>query len=821
MAQRSNGNDFKDFTYGLSCDVNQKLRVKVCRIRGRIPEQFKEDSDGCFEWSAQVSLWADNKILCMEERTRFRNMDNSLEFNEILSFPMSVNELPLSAQLVITIYADAKTVVGGTTLKLFHVNGILRSGLYRLFLHIGKDADARDTSSTSFRDPETQNVDSKLNEVRDRLLKLEASEKKYERGEVVKISWLDDKTFAEVEKAKAEFFDETHELYLYFELPRYEFPVIFKEKPYEITIPSVPYLTNKVVKIYDPDMFHENLVEAKHRRIIRSHRTGYLDKELKPNAKNRDDLLAICAYPPTKKLTNEEADLVWKYRFYLTKNKQALTKFLKSVYWSEASERKHATEVLLKLWTDIRVDDALELLGPDFKDKRVREYAVRQLEKAEDEDLQLYLLQLVQAIKFEELDDKAAFQSPLVDFLTNKSIKNPVLGNYFYWYLMSEFDDQENKKLYGKVAYHFMKRMEESQHEGGQARREILRRQAEIIETLAQVTKSIRQSKDSRPKKIEKLQNFISDPKHRLNQFQPIPLPLDPSISVTGISAEKASVFKSNMFPLKLYFKTVSGIDYPLIFKHGDDLRQDQLIMQVIMLMDKLLRKENLDLKLTPFKVLATGNQCGMIQYVPSSTLAFIIAKYNSNIQAYLRDVAYDAEATDTFQIRKAVFDAYIKSCAGYCVITYLLGIGDRHLDNLLVSPEGHLFHVDFGYILGRDPKPFPPPMKLCKEMVDCMGGTSSHHFAEFRSLTHTAFLILRRNANLILNLFTLMVKASIPDIQLEPDKCVLKVQEKFRLDISEEEAIVYFDKLMTDSLNALFPQLMETVHKWAQYWRK
>jgi len=30
----------------------------------------------------------------------------------------------------------------------------------------------------------------------------------------------------------------------------------------------------------------------------------------------------------------------------------------------------------------------------------------------------------------------------------------------------------------------------------------------------------------------------------------------------------------------------------------------------------------------------------------------------------------------------------------------------------------GNLFHIDFGYILGRDPKPLPPPMKLSKEMV-------------------------------------------------------------------------------------------------------
>lgn len=118
------------------------------------------------------------------------------------------------------------------------------------------------------------------------------------------------------------------------------------------------------------------------------------------------DLLhtVVYRYPPTFQLSSEEQDMVWKYRFYLTSQKKALTKFLKCINWQTATEVRQALN-LLDLWAPMDVEDALELLSPNFQHPAVRRYAITRLKQAQDDDLLLYLLQLVQALKYENFDD--------------------------------------------------------------------------------------------------------------------------------------------------------------------------------------------------------------------------------------------------------------------------------------------------------------------------------------------------------------------------------------------------------------------------------
>ena len=190
--------------------------------------------------------------------------------------------------------------------------------------------------------------------------------------------------------------------------------------------------------------------------------------------------------------------------------------------------------------------------------------------------------------------------------------------------------------------------------------------------------------------------------------------------------------------------------------------------------------------------------------------------------------------------------DTYVRSCAGYCVATYLLGVGDRHLDNIMICGDGHLFHIDFGFIFGRDPKPMPAPIRLTKEMIDGMGGPEHANYQKFKVLCCEAYNILRRSTTLFTTLVSLMRDAGISDLHPDPVslvhcaagrsttmprapiypppanpppppplcRTISKMHDKFRVDISDADADAVLLRIIDDSVAALFPQFLEVLHK-------
>lgn len=97
------------------------------------------------------------------------------------------------------------------------------------------------------------------------------------------------------------------------------------------------------------------------------------------------------------------------------------------------------------------------------------------------------------------------------------------------------------------------------------------------------------------------------------------------------------------------------------------------------------------------------------------------------------------------------------------------------------------------------------------------MGGTESNEYRQFCSLSCQAFNALRKSVGLILNLLSLMSDAGIEDLSnnasSNADGVLAKVEERFRLDLTDEQAERFFTGLINDCLAALAPRVMDVLH--------
>ena len=251
-----------------------------------------------------------------------------------------------------------------------------------------------------------------------------------------------------------------------------------------------------------------------------------------------------------------------------------------------------------------------------------------------------------------------------------------------------------------------------------------------------------------------------------------------------------------------------------IIVKGGDDVRQEILAGQLVSMFKRIFHSARLPLWLRPYEVVVTSANSGLIEMIPNTISIDGLKKEFANCINPLTNALYGVYTLDAIfpivfadHVEEAQLN-FIESCAAYCVVSYLLQIKDRHNGNLLLDSDGHLIHIDFGFMLANAPGGSfaleTSPFKLTQEYLDVMGGEYSNNFETFRTLIIRAFLEARKHRDQILSLVRIVGECNpkLPCFAPGVETTISQMSERFCVNLTEEMCIEKIVGLIDESLN-------------------
>eukprot|EP00301_Raphidiophrys_heterophryoidea_P028045 c9954_g1_i1.p1 GENE.c9954_g1_i1~~c9954_g1_i1.p1 ORF type:complete len:2113 (-),score=383.06 c9954_g1_i1:184-6522(-) len=295
-----------------------------------------------------------------------------------------------------------------------------------------------------------------------------------------------------------------------------------------------------------------------------------------------------------------------------------------------------------------------------------------------------------------------------------------------------------------------------------------------------------------------------------------------PAVALKPASGKKT--ISSHRIKMRMRRKSIESLGTPApqqsrrqacIFKVGDDCRQDQLALQMIRCFRNAFQEAGLDLYMYPYNVVSTGPGCGVIEVVPNSKSLDQIGKFQENLLYDHFIKTYGSEDQMAFQEARRNF---VKSMAAYAVISYILQIKDRHNGNILLDEQGHVVHIDFGFIYEISPAHDigfeMAPFKLTGEMMHVMGDPQSNAYEYFRTLCIKGYLVARRHMNEILAIAEGMSHSGLPCFKFGSQLTIRKLRERFSPNCSERQAAEVMKELIRSSAS----HITTNIYDWVQH---
>jgi len=447
--------------------------------------------------------------------------------------------------------------------------------------------------------------------------------------------------------------------------------------------------------------------------------------------------------------------------------------------------------------------DAVIVYGYKIQNKQVNEYIVSCIKNASDEELLCYLQMLVYDIRYQH-------NSIMSDYLINRCADVAKLRTNFYWELI--INSEEGHQTYIHILNDFVKKISGDMYTQLDLGHQFVKMLQNLKGPLNNneirhcINQSVLHNMDYTFQKADKM--------CKLDKIL-VSLPIKPELKALYVNIEEVEIKESSTKPIKIPCICVNEknekVECDIMYK-SEDLRKDQTVISIIRLMDMIIKKElKLDLHIVTYNVRPTGLNNGTLEMVGNSeTIHTIRDKMNFSILNYIMEHNQDLKV-------KELRDIFLKSTAAYCVITYLLGIGDRHLDNIMVSNDGKLFHVDFGFILGGDPKPLATRIRITPEMVDALGGIKSEHYEKFRKICTQVYNCLRGHIDtftaMLLHLSKISTTIDASGNKLTPDMLHKEMLRRFLPGQNHAEAELEMASIVDSSCDSYKESLYDMIH--------
>ena len=450
---------------------------------------------------------------------------------------------------------------------------------------------------------------------------------------------------------------------------------------------------------------------------------------------------------PEHVFSNLERKILWDNKHLIGGHSKYTIPLLASIKWNAINKTDHDTIINLlynakrkyTCWSmmcsrlckpKLTPEEILFALHLNIDNFLVRKYLVSLLTSTISDTLLIcFLPNIVHYIKFSINREEPL----LVKFLIERCRRSYRVANFVIWELTIQMLDTQYEKLYSSIRnqIYYTLHPKIKNH---------IKKGFQFIQKLPDII--------NRGKVIEHIDGIDTS-------FDNVVLCIKPELQCIGINYKNIIVKNSHTKPtiaelvckqISASKKTKKNVSPPSQFKimyKREDIRIDLIISNIIKVMDHILQKEEgLQLYISAYNVLPINDKKGFIEIVPNSDTLYDIQKKGFTIQNYIIENNTDVRIDE---LRKR----FTLSCAAYCVISYLLGIGDRHLENIMITEKGYLFHIDFSYVLGKKAKFMAPEIRITPDMIDAMGGLKSQNYELFRNVCTRAYNCLRRHYNL------------------------------------------------------------------------